>query len=66
MPVLFIAFYKRLIGKKAQYIIWESDFFPSKRIVRFNSYRLMKKYAKKQGYIVRNSYHRDVFYVQGV
>ena len=66
MPTFYIALYKRLIGKKSQYIIWEAGFFPSKRSIVFNSFRLMKKYAKKQGYIVKDSYVRDIFYVQGV
>lgn len=65
MPIVYIALFRRLIGKKAEYIIWD-DFTEIKIKKIFNSYRLMKKYAKKCGYYVRNSYSQPKVFLNGI
>jgi hypothetical protein len=65
MPIVYIALYERLIGKRAGYIIWD-DFTEIKHYKLFDSFRLMKKYAKKCGYYVRNSYSQPKVFFNGI
>ena len=65
MPIIYIALFRRLLGKKAEYIIWD-DFTQIKRKKIFHSHRLMKKYAKKCGYFIRDAYSQPKFFYKGI
>lgn len=66
MPIIYIALFERLIGKKAKYIIWTDLSFDNPSYRNFNSYRLMKKYAKKYGYFIRDVYSQPKFFYKGI
>lgn len=65
MPINYIALFRRLLGKTAEYIIWD-DLTQIETFKVFNSPRLMKKYAKKHGYFVRDTYSRPKFFYKGI
>lgn len=56
MPHIYTAIFERLLGKKIKAVIW-TGLYDDKPIYRtFCSRRLMKKHAKKYGYILSSSY----------
>lgn len=65
MPHIYIALFERLLGKKIKAVIWTglSDDKPSYRT--FCSRRLMKKHAKKYGYILSSSYDNTPSFMLG-
>ena len=62
----FLGFHKfqYAIASKGGRVI--DDFTEIKIKKIFNSYRLMKKYAKKCGYYVRNSYSQPKVFLNGI
>ena len=65
MPIIYIALFRRLLGKAAEYIIWD-NFTLIETFKIFHSPRLMKKYAKKNGYFIRDVYSQPKFFYRGI